>query len=48
MTQSQILQYEEIWGIIVQIPKSAMDNILSLPEESVLFCYLNTGNKTKH
>ena len=47
MTQFQILEYEEIWGIIVQIPKSAMDKIVSPPEESVLFFYLNTGNETK-
>ena len=34
MAQFQILEYEEIWGIIVQIPKSAMDKIVSPPQES--------------
>ena len=37
MTQSQILEYEEICGIIVQVPKSSMDKIVSPPEESVFF-----------
>ena len=45
MTQFQIL--EEIYGIIVQIPKSAMDKIVSPHEESALFFYRNTGNETK-
>ena len=35
MTQFQILEYEEIWGIIVQMSKSAMDKIVTPPEESV-------------
>ena len=29
MTQFQILEYEEICGIIVQIPKNAMDKIVT-------------------
>ena len=47
MAQFRNLEYEEICGIIAQIPKSAIDKILSPPEESVLFFYLNTENKTK-
>ena len=37
MAQFQILEYEEICGVIVQIPKNGMDKIVSPPEESVLF-----------
>ena len=37
MTQFQILEYDETCGIIVQIPKSAMDKSVSPPEEPVLF-----------
>ena len=37
MTQFQISEYEGICGVIVQIPKSATDKIVSPPEESVLF-----------
>ena len=47
MTQFQIIEYDENCGIIVQIPKSATDKIVSPPEKSVLFFYLNTGNKTQ-
>ena len=47
ITQFQILEYEEIWGIIVQIPKSALDKIVSPPDESESFFCLNTENKTK-
>ena len=39
MAQFQILEYQEICGIILQIPKSAMDKIVSPPEESVLFFF---------
>ena len=46
MAQFKILEYEEICGIIVQMPKSSMDKIVSPPEESVLFFYLNTENTT--
>ena len=45
MTQFQILEYEEICGIIVQIPKSAMDKIVSPPEESVLLFFLHEQGK---
>ena len=47
MAQFQILEYEEICGVIVKIPKNGMDKIVSPPEESVLFFYLNTQNITK-
>ena len=47
MTQSQVFEYGKIWGIIVHMPKSAIDKIVSPPAESVLYFYLNTGNKTK-
>ena len=49
MAQFQILQYEVICGIIVEMPKkkSVIDKIVSRPEESVIFFYLNAGNKTK-
>ena len=47
MAQFQILEYEEICGVIEQIPKNGMDKIVSPPEESVLFFYLNTENTTK-
>ena len=39
MAQFQILEYQKIYGIIVQMPKSAMDKIVSPPEESVLFFF---------
>ena len=47
MAQFQFFEYEEMCGIIVQTPKSAIDKIISPPEESVLFFDLDTGNKTK-
>ena len=47
MAQFQILEFEEIFGVIVQIPKNGMDKIVSPPEESVLFFYLNIENTTK-
>ena len=47
MPQLQILKYEEICGVIVQIPKNGMDKIVRPPEESVLFFYLSTENTTK-
>ena len=40
MAQFQILEYDETCGIIVQIPKSDLDKIVSPPVESVLFFYL--------
>ena len=47
MAQFQILEYEEICGVIEQIPKNGMDKIVSPPEESVLFFYLNIEYTTK-
>ena len=37
MSQFQILEFEEICGVIVEIPKNDMDKIVSPPDESVLF-----------
>ena len=47
MALFQILEFEEICEVIVQMPKNGMNKIVSPLEESVLFLYLNTENKTK-